>query len=437
MLRIPAERALLALVLTVYGTLGALFAWRTPPWQAPDEPAHYYYIQQVSQGTLIPVIQMGDWDQAYLDALKASGFKDEALLERLATVRYENHQPPLYYWLMTPLYSLSGGSLLALRLGSVALGALVIVAAWAAARLAIPSQPTLAPLTAALVAVVPQHVAILASVNNDALALALVGGLLALSLGRVRGLSIPAWWLGLLMGLALISKTTTYFMGGVATLALLLTPNQTTRHKLRSLLIFGALCAPFALLWWGRNVVTYGWPDFLGLGAHDAVVVGQLRTAELLAQVGGSAYLQAFVQTTFESFWGQFGWMAVPMRGLFSPGDALPYQAILALIGLGLVGALWTARAAQHEAGVWRVQVLMLTNVALTLAMYLYYNSTFVQFQGRYLFPALIPLMLGLAYGLLGLGRALRWPHAAWAAPMSLAILSAYLAWRVLPGALG
>lgn len=95
------------------------------------------------------------------------------------------------------------------------------------------------------------------------------------------------------------------------------------------------------------------------------------------------------------------------------------------------------ARVAQRRAGMWRVQIVLVVNVALTLAMYLYYNGTFVQFQGRYLFTALIPLMLGLAYGLLGLGRAVRWPSLAWAAPVGLAALSAYLAWRVLPGSLG
>jgi len=432
----PAERPLLLLIVLVHACLGGLFAWRTPAWQAPDEPAHYNYIRQVSQGTLIPVIEMGDWDSATLEALKASGFQDAALLAGLGDIRYENHQPPLYYWLMSPLYSLSGGSLLALRLGSVALGALVIVAAWAVARLAIPSQPLLAPLTAALVASVPQHLAILSSVNNDALALALVGGLLALCLGRVRGRPVTAWGLGLLMGLAIITKTTAYFMGGVAVLALLITPQQSARDKLRALLAFGLACAPFALFWWGRNLATYGWPDFLGLGAHDAIVVGQLRTAELLAQVGGTAYLQAFVQTSFESFWGQFGWMAVPMRGLFSPGDALAYQAILALLAFSLAGALWAARGAARGAGVWRVQLVLLANISLTLAMYLYYNSTFVQFQGRYLFVALIPLMLGLAYGLHGLGQALRRPALAWGAPLGLAVLGLYLVWRVLPGAL-
>jgi hypothetical protein len=35
----------------------------------------------------------------------------------------------------------------------------------------------------------------------------------------------------------------------------------------------------------------------------------------------------------------------------------------------------------------------------LTLAGYLYYNLTFVQHQGRYLFPALIPIGLAFAIG--------------------------------------
>ena len=36
---------------------------------------------------------------------------------------------------------------------------------------------------------------------------------------------------------------------------------------------------------------------------------------------------------------------------------------------------------------------------ALTLGGYLYYNLTFVQQQGRYLFPALIPIGLAFAIG--------------------------------------
>jgi ATP-dependent Lon protease len=34
---------------------------------------------------------------------------------------------------------------------------------------------------------------------------------------------------------------------------------------------------------------------------------------DYLAEAGRRAYLKNFITTTFHSFWGQFGWMAVPM----------------------------------------------------------------------------------------------------------------------------
>jgi hypothetical protein len=37
--------------------------------------------------------------------------------------------------------------------------------------------------------------------------------------------------------------------------------------------------------------------------------------------------------------------------------------------------------------------------VAVVVGAFLYYNLTFVQHQGRYLFPALVPIALAMAYG--------------------------------------
>jgi hypothetical protein len=44
--------------------------------------------------------------------------------------------------------------------------------------------------------------------------------------------------------------------------------------------------------------------------------------------------------------------------------------------------------------------LLLLTCALLTLGLYLYYNLSFVQHQGRYLFPALIPMGLAAAVSL-------------------------------------
>ena len=99
--------------------MGTLFAITTPPWQNPDEPAHYNYVAHVANERQLPVLQMGDYDEAYLQRLKAERFPRDL---SIAPIRYESHQPPYTICLSTPVYWLSGGRLLALRLFSVVLG---------------------------------------------------------------------------------------------------------------------------------------------------------------------------------------------------------------------------------------------------------------------------------------------------------------------------
>lgn len=400
------ERGLLGAVLLTYLALAPLYAIRTPDWQAPDEPAHYNYIRQIAEDGALPVLEEGDWQQAYQEELTARGF-DPALLGRLETVQYEDHQPPLYYLLQAPVYAATDGDLLALRLVSVALGAGVVLAAWAALRALFPDQPALALTGAAFVAFLPQHLAILGSVSNDPLAELIVGLTLLVAVrylrGETRGAS-PAL-LGVLVGLALLTKTTIYFLGGIAVLAVALRwrrarwPWQTASRHLAALLV------PALILggaWWARNLSVYGGIDFTGLDRHDAVTVGQPRTADTIDEMyGGSVarYLEAYAATTFRSFWGQFGWM-----GLIMPRWA---YATFALFSLGvLAGAalfLWRARWPGSLSGPQRDGLILYAlTLGFVVAAYLIYNLTFVQFQGRYLYPALIPLALLVAIGLAG-----------------------------------
>jgi len=150
-------------------------------------------------------------------------------------------------------------------------------------------------------------------------------------------------------------------------------------------------------LWWGRNLAVYGGVDILGLQRHNAIVVGQARTVEWLAQYGWAGYTRQFITTTFQSFWGQFGWMGVVM-------DQRVYLALLAyslLIVIGFVGAADRRRRARDLTREQGDAIALLTiTLLLAIALYLYYNLTFVQFQGRYLFPALAPLTLFLVLGL-------------------------------------
>ena len=515
MRRMRLEGAGFALILAGYLLVGALFAIYTPDWQAPDEPAHYNAIRQVAQHGCCPRIEPGDWDSAYLQRLTSARFAPEHL-ERLASVQYEDHQPPLYYLLASLVYRLGDGALLPLRMFSLLLGAGVVALSYVIARRALPGKPSLALLVMAFVAFLPQHMAMLAAVNNDALAelLAALGLLWILrylepplsppdeSAGGKAGaetplglpdesgggkagaetplgppnesgggkagaetplgppnesgggkagaetplgppdesgggkiwfaqrLSLSVWAAGLLAGGALLTKTTIYFVALLMALAIWLRwrgQGRPMRELARSLAVFALVAGLLGGLWWLRNSLVYGFPDVLGLGAHDGVVADQLRTSDYIAEHGVGAYLVNMPGTFFRSFVGQFGWMALPLDGALG---GLLYRGFGLLLLAGALGAAPGARQIEKS-----LRIALLAAIALVAAQTLYYNLEFVQWQGRYFFPALIPVALLLVCGFdRWLGR---WLRTEWSllAGVALAAIDVYLLFRVIvPG---
>jgi hypothetical protein len=148
------------------------------------------------------------------------------------------------------------------------------------------------------------------------------------------------------------------------------------------------------------------------------VVVGQLRTAEFVAEHGAAQLVHDFLLTSFRSFWGQFGWMGVLL-------DQRLYQALAVLSGLALMGLLlWLGRSWKRRAAIqpwqWSAGGLLALSGLLTLAAYIWYNTGFLQHQGRYLFPALVPIGLAVA---LGWREALRHEHAALLAALAVLVV--------------
>ncbi len=411
---------LLALVLFIYTALGALYAVYTPSWQVPDEPAHYNVIRALAEKSALPVMEMGDYDQAYLEQLTGQGFPASLPID---AVTYEDHQPPLYYLLALPVYWLFDGALLPLRLVSVTLGTTLLAVTFALARTLFPERPALALATATLAGFIPQHLAMSAGVENDLLAELLVGLTLWLAVRHLRAetpdrRTVPL--LGLVVGLALLTKTSAYITLPLALLAVALRARRDgwSRSTLRRAALQGAGIVLLALLlagpWLVRNVCIYGWSDPLALARHNAVVAGQPRSVEWLALYGWGGLAARLLRTTFQSFWGQFGWMAVP----FHPPVYLALGVVSATLAGGFLGWLVDHRRQPLTPPQRDGLLLLAVSALLTLAAYLWYNLTFVQHQGRYLFPALIPLALAAALGLEWLlaPRIARWAAAALAA---------------------
>lgn len=408
-----AWRVALALIILIEIAFGVFYAIRTPLWQAPDEPAHFNYVRHIAETGTLPMLRPGDYNQDYLEQIKAAKFPPTMSID---SIRYEMYQPPLYYLAAAPIYlvarAIGLNTVLALRLLSVLIGAGVLLLASILFKQIFPQNRLLALAAVGLMATIPMNVAMWADVNADPLADLLIAILLLVSLARILGTATDRVFIvagGIIYGLVLLTSIKIYPAGLVLVLAEVgnwKLDGKRWRTRVRQqigpgLRILAPLFAISLFLsgWWFiRNMLVYGGLDIMGLGQHDRVVIGQPTTAEWIAQYGFKNIFADFFIITFKSFWAQFGWMGVLVN------DRI-YVALFLLTGVALFGALlWLIRLARaHWAevrGVGWNWLTLGTWLAITLLAHIWYNIHYVQPQGRYLFPALIPIAALLVVGL-------------------------------------
>jgi 4-amino-4-deoxy-L-arabinose transferase-like glycosyltransferase len=407
-------------IIWAYCGLVWLYALNTPTWEIPDEPAHYNYVRTIAEHATLPVLQAGDYDQAYLEEIKARKFPPEM---SIAAIQYESHQPPLYYLLAVPFYVLGRDAaldsrLIGLRLFSGMWGAVLLAIVYRISSLVLPPGPGLAFLACAFVAFVPQHLAMLAGVNNDALADVVLAGIV-LGLLRILGDSDQSpsrgrktWWaIGLLLGAALLTKTTAYVSVGLVLVTFLILWRRGASMVTHIHLAAAGLCLGLILgaMWFVRDAAIYGPTDWLGLGRHDAVVAGQPRTLDLYPDYLTAA--TSYFPIMFRSFWGQFGWMGVLLDGRVY--TILFIFSILALIGVVPFMARTGGRTTVPDTATSSMMappsadrgqrdglVLLAAWIFLTFTATLAYSLVFFQAQGRYLFPSLGAIAIFAAAGM-------------------------------------
>jgi hypothetical protein len=209
----------------------------------------------------------------------------------------------------------------------------------------------------------------------------------------------------LLLGLGLLTKIYAYAMVPLCALGIVVTLWWTDRRWQTLGRGIGQsiyVVLPAILLglpWWIRSMRLYGGWDFLGLQWHDQVVVGQPTTSQWIAQHGVVLYSERAFSYTFQSFWGVFGWLGVFM-------DQRIYTALLIGTGVLFLGLLWSLIrliSGKPDTDVDDYQRWVLIVFALLLAIvtasYIWYNTKFVQHQGRYFFWGLLPISTFVALG--------------------------------------
>ena len=403
-----AAKAVLAVLIALFLALGWMYSLRTPAATAdqhnPDENAHMLYVASLASGHL-PVFRAGE-------------------------ANYEAHQPPLYYALCAPVYAAARHAgpetaTRAVRGVSLLLGAALVVAAFLCVCALFPAQLLVALGTAAFIGLLPMNLALSASVSNDAL----TNLLMALALWRLaraaqdagqfahapRLLWRHALVLGLLIGIGIWTKTSTLLLLPTVACACyflvkqgLVLARDGGRLALVSLGVGVLLGAPWLL----RNQVLYG--DPLAQHLFETAFGNTAQAPDLIRYVfGGSmgAYLAGVARWTFASFWGVFDSMRVfwgqdPHGHPPSPAQPLPsLYVLLVLCCLASGAGLWMLARRKHVWTPAQSAMLRVFGVLVALAglAHLRFVLVFFQAQGRYWYPALLPLALFFVLGLRGL----------------------------------
>ncbi len=185
----------------VYLVFSLTYVWLVPPGQEPDAAGHAAYVRSLAEAGRLPL----------------PGPQLGVTVGPLGDIVYttpQGHHPPLYYALLVPLYVAFGGGsagfILGARLVSVAMGLGSLLLMRAAARRVLPDRPGATAAGLAATGAFTTFVYVMASLNNEGLAVLLVCLSVYLAARALQSQRRVRWALvlGGCVGLALLAKLT-------------------------------------------------------------------------------------------------------------------------------------------------------------------------------------------------------------------------------------
>ena len=370
----PAGPRTLLVILVAVGLLCRLgFVFFTPVFYAPDEESHYNYVRFLVENKALPVqtSKLGEY-----------------------TNDFEYNQPPLYYFVLTPIFWLGRAGFDGVR-ATVILLRLISVLLWGVnvwlgrvwlKRLEV-KDPAIWVFVMGMICLLPTYIFVSAVINNDNLLATLGGGLLCLLAKREQALRTPLAT-GLLLGLALLAKqSAVVFIPAIVALAVLDGIQQRVKwgvvlRQLATVMGVAALIySPRAL--WSLQVYGTLTPEFL-----------------ILTPIPWPSFVHGLASASHnlvKTFWAVSG---------ITNNVAYPFP----LVGMLLMG-LWVLGQQRGRGGarggsdtkpgpggamMWALLIAVVVNVALVLR----FGYLSGMGQGRHLFPVLFPIALVLALGL-------------------------------------
>ena len=408
-------RWLLILILAGYVLLAVAYSLGTPPWEAPDEPAHYLYAEYLAaHGTLpseVPPHRGDYWEDGYVTSL------------------YEWYQLPLYYALVAPQIAfvnqlrpgtipeafppvdpefpeaadnlfvappdgllgvpVAPPSLRIARLFSVALGLGTLLVVYRIAMLASGGDQAVALTATGAMAFLPQYTFISGYVTNDNLVILLSSLCLLSFLSLLNRSNERVMWrvagTGVLLAFALYTKLSLLFVVPLGILCLLL--RLVYHRSVRQWLLECSVLVGVAVL-----------PLFLGIlflpGMREQVVYANL-SLQAKPEYMSLEYLAGLWPQTYTSFWAWFGWMNVG-----TPRWIAHTMNLVTFAGLvGSLVLLMRGKQQDQRPSLRHSLVLLWATCGLVAIGFIRFNLSVRQPQGRLLFAALPALVILVALG--------------------------------------
>lgn len=415
------------LIIAIFFAKELWWSYLTPPWQAPDEIAHYGYVESLFYEKNFPVLGQTVLSERVQAIGPVETSKQIDTYRSSLSLNWIAQHPPLYYLILQPFYAFMPHGdpvmcIFLLRIFSILLGAATLYYAAKTFRLLLPDHELLQKTMVVGMAFLPMFSASSAAINNDTLVFALSAGLIYLSVKNFArhdtGGSVK---MGILLGLLALTKAT------ALPLFLSIFIVEIIKHFRRKsssvcflkhqLVIFGAALL-IAGWWYTRNFLLYQmWlPEIGGLAVRQPWL---LNTYPNLAKVfpestGVIALPQAnwfnfFIQENFfleyfQNVWGAFGQF---FFRLFSWQYLLVGAVFMASV-CGYIKVLSSrirAGKQQENIGAWQgwtmVLPFMIVLAAITWKLFEIYRARgfLGAMHGRYLFSAIIPMIYLLIRG--------------------------------------
>jgi 4-amino-4-deoxy-L-arabinose transferase-like glycosyltransferase len=451
-----ASNVRLVAVVLFFLLCGVVYAWMTPPFEAPDESSHLMLVRYLSLNRALPPMNPGPSLDSATGSLQSISFSDPPFY----------YAPPLYYgiaalltswttmddlpdllvpnprhevgWALTSDTSLTEKNFYAhrfadetwsrsgtvratytLRLFSMCLGAVTIVVVYRVVDLLFGRRKWMPLGAAAIIALNPRFIATSAAVSNDNLVNAIFSLFFLVVIHLLRH---PASWyhwagLGGLAGLGLLTKQSAGLLLPLGLWAILW-QDQVTWKPDRKAITGGLAFVGASLLvggwWYLRNAVLYS--DPLGMEAH------QMQLS--LDTFGRSHFLWAL-----DTYFAVFGWSVIRVEP-----QVYVFFRVCAWVVLGSFcwsmrpgGDLWAQPSATR-----RVMLFLGVAFVVNAAAFVSWSLATASVLGRLLYSSNVAIAV---LAIWGAAQWSSWRRAPYAGAAILAIMATFavaVPWRYL-----